>query len=210
MSNQSVLFYSERCAHSKSLIQELYKAGLIDAFQKLNVDQMRSIPSGIKSVPTMIVPRYPRPLVGKECFMWVQGIKQQQSMAQTQNNPNAQEGRILSGTSGAPMGESGGVNVSNAEAGGTNAMAGSDGVPGFQDLLPYSQTMGGFSDGFSFLQDSSPMEHQFAFISPGGMAPNSMGGGIQTPQEITSSSKQDSLDMALSNLKASRDRDMHM
>jgi hypothetical protein len=211
MSTQGMyLFYSNRCAHSKELIQELYKNGIYDMFEKVCVDTLKVIPKGITSVPTMIVARYPRPLVGKECFAWLNGIKQQQQSVQ-QQTPNAQNGQLLPGASGAPSGQHGGVQVSNSSSGETNAMAGSNGIPGFEDIIPFSDTMGGFSDGYSYLSDERPMEHSFAFIGSNEMAPQqapTRGGGIQTPQEITTNDKQSALNQALEQLREARARDM--
>ena len=205
MSSQNVLFYSNRCAHSKELISELYKAGLIEVFNKICVDNNMNIPRGISSVPTMIVSHYPRPLKGNECFMWVQGIKQQQAAQNV-----IQSGNIMPGSSGSPAGTQGGVHVTNRESGETNAMAGSNGIPGFQDLLPFSDSMGGFSDGYSFIGDETPMEHQFAFIDTNfhsQQKPDLMG-NIQTPEEVSNNDKQSSLNQALDRLKEARSRDM--
>lgn len=204
MTSQNVLFYSNRCAHSKELISELYKAGLIEAFAKVCVDNNPNVPRGITSVPTMVVSRYPRPLKGQECFMWLQGIKQQQDTQQAH-----QSGQIMPGSTGAPSGNAGGVHVTNRDSGETNAMAGSNGIPGFQDLLPFSDTMGGFSDGYSFISDERPMEHQFAFLDGQFQSHQPQhNGNIQTPQEVSHNDKQSELSQALDRLKEARAREM--
>ncbi len=206
MANTSILFYSNRCAFSKELIGELYKTGLIESFQKICVDNATNIPKGITSVPTMIVPRYPRPLVGQECFAWLDGIQRQLASRQ-------QSQQVMPGSTGAPVGLSGGVQTVNRDSGETNAMAGSNGVPGFEDLLPFSDTMSGFSDAYSFISDDRPQEHTFAFFQTNGMASNQMpsgSGGIQTPQEINNSDKQNELNSRLERMKADRDRDFAM
>jgi len=208
-----VLFFSNRCSYSKELIQELYKNGLFELFQKVSIDGNPNIPSGITAVPTMIVSGYPRPLVGKECFAWIDGVKKQREQRQAQNNPDSAKGQFLPGSTGAPTGMSGGVHVEDKSSGATNSMAGSDGIPGFQDITPFSDTMGGFSDGYSYLNDERPMEHTFAFVESSAMAPNQMaghqpmGGGIQTPQEMGQSDKQDEMNRALEKMRAERAQD---
>jgi hypothetical protein len=57
------------------------------------------------------------------------------------------------------------------------------------------------------------MEHTFAFVESNGMAPNHMaghqpmGGGIQTPQEMGQSDKQDEMNRALEKMRAERAQD---
>jgi hypothetical protein len=79
-------------------------------------------------------------------------------------------------------------------------------------VMPYSSTFGGYSDPFSYLGDSRPMEHTFAFLQEGGgigPRPNE-NGGIPTPDEVgvDKSDKSDEMERRLQQLRQARDMDV--
>jgi multidrug efflux pump subunit AcrB len=69
--NQYILYYSNFCINSKEFIGTLSKSPLYSKFTKINVSS-NSYPSIIKSVPTIIVPKHQKPLVGIEVFSWLE------------------------------------------------------------------------------------------------------------------------------------------
>ena len=76
MSDDYVLFYSNKCLHSKELLSLLVKdVSLNQKFTKINVDNANiKLPNYIKSVPTAIITINGRPniLVGSNIFKWYQ------------------------------------------------------------------------------------------------------------------------------------------
>ena len=76
MSDDYVLFYSNKCLHSKELLGLLVKdVSLNQKFTKINVDNPNlKLPPYIKSVPTAIITINGRPniLVGSNIFKWYQ------------------------------------------------------------------------------------------------------------------------------------------
>ena len=74
MSDDYVLFYSNKCLHSKELLNLLYKdVDLNQKFTKINIDNPNiKIPPYLKSVPTAIITTNGKPnlLVGSSIFKW--------------------------------------------------------------------------------------------------------------------------------------------
>jgi len=75
MSNSDyILFYSNKCLHSKELLNLLYKdVELNQKFTKINIDNSNiKLPPYVKSVPTAIIPNNGSPslLVGSAIFKW--------------------------------------------------------------------------------------------------------------------------------------------
>ena len=122
MSNNSdyILFYSNKCLHSKELINLLYKdVELNQKFTKINIDNPGiKIPPYVKAVPSAIITTNGQPnlLVGKAIFNWYN-----QKHAKT------------------------------VEA------------QGIQDWDP--MTMSGYSDGFSYLENSEAIKKSFSFLN---------------------------------------------
>ena len=169
--NRHILFYSNRCQHSKEFIQLLYKTSNFEKFQLFCVDDPKvRIPQGITSVPTIIVPRYPRPMCGEEVFMWLQGIVQmqqasteQQSGGQGQNTTTQRDGGWSYPQS---SNQQGAANLVESNGPRSEQMGG---------LEAYSPAFGGWSDNYSFLGDNpEPLSHSYDFI---GGAPGMVGGG---------------------------------
>jgi hypothetical protein len=79
MSNSDyILFYSNKCLHSKELLNLLYKdVQLNQKFTKVNIDNPNiKIPPYVKAVPTAIVTINEKPnlIVGTEIFKWYNKI----------------------------------------------------------------------------------------------------------------------------------------
>jgi len=146
-----LLFYSNYCNNCKEFIQLLYKSPFFDKFQKICVDNNPKIPKEITSIPTIIVPRMPKPLVGTEAFQWLRGMNQLylQQQEQQVNNSAAEKAHYSQPSQ-------------QKEEAPSNDPTNLNYVMG--SVTAYSGTMGGFSDNFSFIGSESPMEHSFSFI----------------------------------------------
>ena len=74
MSDDYILFYSNKCLHSKELLNLLYKdVELNQKFTKINIDNPGiKIPPYVKAVPTAIITSNGKPnlLVGSAIFNW--------------------------------------------------------------------------------------------------------------------------------------------
>lgn len=150
LTKNHVLFYSERCQHSGELINLLSKTQYKDVFVRINVDYNRNLPKSIKSVPTIIVPTHRDPLSGNAAFMWINSaLNQAQSQQAVGSQPVPQRS-----TGGQPQ------NNTNKDDG--------DPSPFFA-----SEMSNNFSDGFSFIDNSNPISHQFSFLGENGIADNS-------------------------------------
>jgi len=115
-----ILFYSNKCLHSKEFLNLLYKDNeLNQKFTKINIDNTNvKIPPYVKAVPTAIVSNNGEPslLVGSNIFKWYN--QRHTKTVETQ---------------------------------------------GILDWDPH--TMTGYSDGFSYLENSNDvMKKSFAFI----------------------------------------------
>lgn len=117
--NNLVLFYSNKCMHSKEFLNLLYKDNsLNNQTTKVNVDNPNiKLPPYIKSVPSLIINENNKPnlLVGKKIFDWY----------------NQQHKQTISKES-------------------------------IMDWDP--QTMSGYSDGFSYLENNDVMKKAYSFI----------------------------------------------
>ena len=71
-SNAHVLFYSEKCPHSREFINLINRSRYGSMFRKYCIERMAKIPNGIFEVPTIIVPGYNVPLSGNNVFKWFQ------------------------------------------------------------------------------------------------------------------------------------------
>lgn len=85
-----LLFYSNKCLHSKDFLTILSKdVQLNQKFTKINIDNKNiKLPPYIKAVPTAIITNNgsPKLYVGSEIFKW---YKESRSVATQQNNSNA-------------------------------------------------------------------------------------------------------------------------
>jgi hypothetical protein len=87
----NIIFYSQMCSDSNSLLKILQNENLLSYFKLYCVDgKLKDIPAGITAVPTMIVTSIKKPLVGIECFKWISQIKFLQQQQQ-----NSREKQII-------------------------------------------------------------------------------------------------------------------
>jgi hypothetical protein len=90
MSNRAkhVVFYSKKCPHSKSFLEELAKTSFSSEFQFVCVDpgpNRAKLPPWLKSVPTLLIDGEPEPLVDEKVMNWL-SLRRIQAPAKTSNN----------------------------------------------------------------------------------------------------------------------------
>ena len=73
-SNAHVLFYSNKCPHSREFINLIDNTRYGRMFRKYCIERMAKVPNGIFEVPTIIVPGYNVPLSGDNVFKWFQQV----------------------------------------------------------------------------------------------------------------------------------------
>lgn len=70
---QYILYYSNYCINCNEFMNILCKTPVYSNFTKINVSSGEtSFPQFVKSVPTIVVPKITRPLVGEEVFKWLE------------------------------------------------------------------------------------------------------------------------------------------
>lgn len=118
--NDYILFYSNKCLHSKELLGLLYKdVTLNEKFTKINIDNPNiKIPPYVKSVPSAIIQNNGKPflLVGSEIFKWY----------------NSMHKKVIEEVK-------------------------------IQEWDP--QSMSGYSDGFSYIENADVMKKSFSFLN---------------------------------------------
>lgn len=106
MSQSILLFYSNRCGHSRQFLQELQPLGVASSVHKICIDTTprERIPSSVRSVPTLILAGQMTPLVGDQAFGWLNEQKQrQQAQAQQRmQQQSSQSGAAVGGEPNAP------------------------------------------------------------------------------------------------------------
>ena len=65
-----VLFYSRKCEFSKKILDLMQKNNILNQFKLVCIEEIdiRTLPSSITSVPTLIAPESKYPLVGQSAF----------------------------------------------------------------------------------------------------------------------------------------------
>jgi len=72
-----ILFYSRTCKTCAHLISILQSEGLFGYFNLFCVDDnIDKLPKYVTEVPLAIIKTFPKPLVSKEIFQWIQSVKQ--------------------------------------------------------------------------------------------------------------------------------------
>lgn len=96
-SNKYILFYSDRCRHSKEFLIQLNKCqDLVKKFRFINIDDTKiRLPPAIKEVPTIIVPGINREdmYVGQEGLKWLEMAGNLSRQQQQKQQPKI-EGQI--------------------------------------------------------------------------------------------------------------------
>jgi hypothetical protein len=90
MSNRAkhVCFYSKKCPHSKSFLEELSKTSFTSEFQFVCVDpgpNRPKLPPWLKSVPTLLIDGEPDPLVDEKVMNWL-SLRRIQAPARKSDN----------------------------------------------------------------------------------------------------------------------------
>lgn len=197
MSNNGdyILFFSNRCSHSKEFLQLLETDPALDrVFMKVNVDTKGvNIPKCVTKVPSAIIPYNGKPslLVGNNIFKWFE------------DNHRQQNGRMNVGGGGGRMPPQQQQRQPQQQQ---QQAQPQQSVGGIEDYDP--QGMTGYSDTFSFLDNQNPLKKAFSFINDalgggggggqggsggGGM---SMGGGDREEKTTRESQKQKELSAA--------------
>jgi len=84
-SNNYMLYYSNFCINCKDFINVLCKNPIYSRFIKINVSAKTNFPPFIKSVPTILVPGYTKPLVGREVFNWLENLSKKETKKQNKD-----------------------------------------------------------------------------------------------------------------------------
>ena len=185
-----ILFYSNNCANCKEFVQQLYKSPFFEKFKKVCVDNNPKVPEQITSIPTIIVPRMMKPLVGTEAFHWLRGMNQMHLQEQEKK-----------------------VNTSAAPASQQPKAEGQQGDPTNQSyamgaVAAFSGSMDGFSDNFSLLGNDAPQEHNFSFLGSSGDKIYTPQEGGDDPRSTMESSKKTNMDKDFERLMEERARGM--
>ena len=83
-----VVFYSKRCPHSKSFLEELAKTSFTPEFQFVCVDPSPNrpkLPTWLSSVPTLLIDGEPDPLTDEKVFNWLAMRRIQESSPTPRN-----------------------------------------------------------------------------------------------------------------------------
>jgi hypothetical protein len=172
MSNNGdyILFFSNRCSHSKEFLQLLTTDPALDrVFMKVNVDTKGvNIPKCVSKVPSAIIPYNGKPslLVGNNIFKWFE------------DNHRTQNGRMSVGGGGGRMPQQQQQQQQQQQAPSQQQQA----PGGIEDYDPLGMT--GYSDNFSFIDNQNPLKKAFSFINEalggggGGTGGGNGGGGM--------------------------------
>ena len=91
--NKYILFFSEKCKFSQQFLNLIEPTPFNDLFVKISIhDPTITLPTKLKTVPTIIVPNINKPLEGDDVFAWIQQEyekqrQQQQPTQQYQRQP---------------------------------------------------------------------------------------------------------------------------
>lgn len=198
MYTSNVLFYSNKCNYSRSILND---ANHIKDLVKICVDNNRNVPSTIRSVPT-IVTKTGAFMTGKDVKKWIlykiqcilnpnylNDLMKKKQNTQQSNQPSSQ-----------------------AQGGNQDTQQDNSGIMAF-----HQTEMGGYSDPYSYISEDGkcePLSHSFSFM---GDTPNhnnmrSNNSSAPLPSESSAStrvSKSEGLDNAFERLKEAREREMN-
>lgn len=194
MYSSNVLFYSNKCNYSRSILND---ANNIKDLVKICVDNNRNVPNGIKSVPT-IVTKTGAMMCGNDVKKWIM------YKIQCILNPNYLNDLMKKKQSSQQ-------NVQNNNN--NNSVSDDSGVMAF-----HQTEMGGYSDPYSYISDdgkAEPLSHSFSFMGNTPNHNNNSGRNTNSsaplPSESSSNtrvSKSAGLDDAFERLKEAREREM--
>ena len=186
-----LLYYSDRCPHSNEILKIIGMNRLNDNFNLLDISKIE-IPQYIKSVPSLIIPKENGEadlLVGVNIFKWIKDTFSNNDTPQQQQQQQQQQ---------APpqIHNQNGKNQINQDE--LNKQAESNmKKEGSKDISDYDPcTMNGFSDNFSFLSETGPIDHNFSFLNSQGGGNKQSSNNIQSnPNELPMSQRQNNSDV---------------
>lgn len=149
MSDKPILFFSPKCKHSVLLWRYLKEKNLLSEVSKVNISTCSRIPPTIKSVPTLIVKNRP-PIVGDAIQFYFNTVTAGNTYSQSPPAKNSEPPQ----TSKAPS------------------------VDAISDFMP-GEMGNNWSDNYSFLQESKPIDHSFCFLSTSDNAKPSISDSMQ-------------------------------
>jgi hypothetical protein len=139
MSSLNVLFFSNHCPGSQTLIILLKNEGLLRFFHTICTDNNPNVPPLITVTPTLIIRNIPVPYVAGDAFAWLNKVKQWKISMQMQKMSGLQQQYL-------------------------QRMAGNLGMntDGAGNVLGFSQEeMSGMSDIFAYLQGDNAIQHSY-------------------------------------------------
>lgn len=144
MNQTNLLFYSNRCTHSRQFLQQLQTLPCASSVHQVCIDTTprERIPSTVRSVPTLIVAGSLNPLVGDAAFQWLHTERQRAQQQQSQQQQQQQQA----------MGGGGGGSVAGGEP----------------SAWQSTEMGASFSDTYSFLDSGgASIPKNFAFVEGG-------------------------------------------
>ena len=159
----NILFYSKQCKSCNIFINQCHKNNILKYFKLVCVDERINEfkEKGIKIVPTIYKQGHGKPLEGKDAFMWLETII----------NNNVDGERVGGGVSGTKN-VGGNIvkrNINNTNSGtisneGTNPSTSGKGGPVVKSVLDgyLQEEMNGFSDTYALLLNDDPLPKTFA------------------------------------------------
>lgn len=131
----SILFYSNKCKHSKKALQIINDNNINIKLVSID-DKNVKLPSFLKVVPTIIQQGLEQPLEGDFVFKWLDRFKSESSK-QLEIPKQAKDNSSIQ-----PF---------------------------------FSNEMSGYSDGYSYLNNETPMNHSFEFLNGSNIPANKIG-----------------------------------
>jgi hypothetical protein len=161
--SKSILFYSNKCKHSKKAIDMINKNSI--NIQLVSIDDKSiKVPSFLKVVPTIIEQGSEQPLEGDFVFKWLSRYTKHDSGQIKSKEP-----------------------VQSADD---------------SKIQPFfSNEMSGYSDGYSYLNNETPMDHSYQFLNG---IENTKKGNMVSESSSSSSAKEDEFNKEYESLMAQR------
>ena len=181
-SNSYVLFYSEKCPHSREFIQLINNSRFGGTFRKYCIERMAKVPNGIFEVPTIIVPGYNVPLSGDNVFKWFNqvnsGSGSREDFSSKKIAPPQPPRRPAPETRVTPQKR----NEPTSVGGHSSPETDTSGEPSPFGL----ELSAGFSDIYSYIDDDAgkPLVHAFEYIDNNGGVSFSKGGSGTTASSV--------------------------
>lgn len=182
MSN-SVIFYSKKCKYSSKALKIISENNI--PIKSICIDDKSiELPSFLKVVPTIIEQGTDRPLEGDFVFKWLQSrIKKTINGSNTSTNSQ--------------------ITSSNPQLTSNNPQTDNSKIQPF-----FSNEMSGYSDGYSYLNNESPMNHSYEFLN--GIPSNNNQMTPQMNSNENSSEKENEFNKDYENYLKSRNLDIPM